>query len=181
MTDLLLRRNRTGAGAAGHEAREEELVFSFSLFLSSVAHDLLAIVEQFLCDDRFVDSFVHFAVETDGTVVDGVLQHSLDAGHGEYVVTIAAQAHLLHRLCECFERVVAGSVQLEHFANEVRFVEIGINASRLAVVYVSERRKRRPQPLAQLLSVSSLDVFTQLIDIQFALSERDLEHELPMR
>ncbi|PIQ76118.1 hypothetical protein CO157_02155 [Candidatus Peregrinibacteria bacterium CG_4_9_14_3_um_filter_49_12] len=150
--------DRASTGSTLHHAKKWVLVLSLSVFLAAFHEHPLHFVEQFFGNDRFVYTFVEFALEQHQPAVDGTLEKFFDAGKIKRVAVAVPQAFLLQHVSDLFQCVLARRVCFKGFADEWRHLWVGIYASGLAVVDVPEWRHGRPESATQFLPVSALHV-----------------------
>ena len=91
MTFLPLGGDRAGTAATRHKFGEKILVLSLPLLPRSSRDHCLYLVEQALTDDRLVRTLEEFALARNHSVVNGILQKSLQTGQGEHISFVAAQ------------------------------------------------------------------------------------------
>ncbi|HSW02454.1 MAG TPA: hypothetical protein VLI39_19985 [Sedimentisphaerales bacterium] len=130
-------------------------------------HDLLALVEKRLRDERLVLAFVELALEADHPVVDRIFERLLHLRdrHGSTELPREAESH--ERFADALERLFAGRVPLEYLPHKRCFFRVGDDRARRAVVEVTHRCPLRPDAVFDFLALAALDVFAQVVDVIF--------------
>ncbi len=144
-------------------------------------HHFLAFVKKFLWNNRFMLSFVKFAVIADYAVIKRILKYILEIWNGKQAVSPPFQAEFIDNLSEFFQGIFSGGVGLKCLFDRWRFFFIHINLFCFFVVVITERGHLRPKPIFQFLPMSSFYIFRKIINVVFWLPESDWEHEFSLR
>src|SRR3989344_8467318 len=72
-------------------------------------------------------------------------------------------------------------VFLKRFLYHSCFCRVWLNRPCFGIVHIAKRRKAWPFSAPEFLADTALYIFRKIIGIVFALTERHLQHELPLR
>src|SRR3989338_4118724 len=178
----ILRRNRTAALAALCKPSECERKCNFGLSrLLARSEHFLNCFKQCRRKNWLKVSVVPFSAMFDKTEICSVREHFHNGNFGKWRFFFLNNAVIRQKIRERFQGICSRGVFLKRSLDNTRFHLVRFDILSFVIIHIPERSERQPFATADFLADSTLHIFHKVVRKIFALSERHLQHEFPLR
>src|SRR3989344_1628963 len=135
------------------------------------AHHFLHRIKKFLCDNRFVLTLKNLAIVEHQTGIDRIFEKFLIIRHRKFLSAFSFQSKYIKFVTKLSQSEVSCGICLKCLFDKWSNIHINNNSS--PVVYISQRRHLRPYTFLHFVSLATLDILTEVINIILGLRKSD--------